>query len=104
MSARSTFFPVLFETYCCSRREPSGASKLNLILLSLPVADYSLTGIETSPKDRERDAIERAAICFSSRAGAQPQRGFLGWPRELVKMEFTTPGTPEKLAVALARS
>src|ERR1700743_1461659 len=80
MSARSTFFPVLFETYCCSRREPSGASKLNLILLSLSVAEYSLTGIETSPKDRERDAIERAAICFSSRAGAQPQRRFPGWP------------------------
>jgi hypothetical protein len=31
----------------------------------LSVAEYSRTGIETSPKDRDSDAIERATMSFS---------------------------------------
>ena len=33
---------------------------------ALSVAEYSLTGMETSPKERVNDAIERAVMDFSS--------------------------------------
>jgi len=39
---------------------------LNLTSEALSVAEYSFTEMETSPNDS--DAIERAGMCFSSRA------------------------------------
>ena len=62
MSARSTTFLVSSEMYCCRTREPSFASRLKRMLAELSVAEYSRTGIDTRPKLRDSDAIERAAI------------------------------------------
>src|SRR5580692_6127215 len=71
--------PVDSAMYCCFTREPSGASMLNRTSAPLSVAEYSLTGMVTRPKDNDSDAIERAGICFSSRAGtgASAQHGRL---------------------------
>src|SRR5664279_1561710 len=62
MSARSTTFWSFSETYCCLRREPSLASMLKRTAAELSVAEYSLTGIDTRPNERDSEAIERAAI------------------------------------------
>src|SRR5688572_22058050 len=62
MSARATTAWSFSETYCCFSREPSLASRLNLTALAVSVAEYSLTGIDTRPKLRVREAIERAAM------------------------------------------
>src|SRR3569833_3718443 len=63
MSARSTTTPSRWQRYCWRRREPQPlCRRLKETAPLACVAEYSLTGIETSPKDSVSDAIERAAI------------------------------------------
>src|SRR5436190_3275365 len=62
ISARSTMCWSFSDTYCCFRREPSLSSMLKRTAAELSVAEYSLTGIDTRPNERESDAIERAAM------------------------------------------
>src|SRR5690606_35659509 len=50
------------DTYCWRTRSPSFVSRLKRMVAELSVAEYSFTGIETRPKDSDREAIERAAI------------------------------------------
>src|SRR5450631_4530040 len=56
--------------YCCFKRAPFGASMLNLTLAELSVAVYSRTGIETKPKLKVREAIERAAMSNPPKAAS----------------------------------
>src|SRR5689334_21809998 len=56
------------QMYCCLRRDPQPlCSRLKLIAALLSVAEYTLTGMETSPKLIDSEAMERAAIATSSR-------------------------------------
>jgi hypothetical protein len=54
--------------------------RLNLTSEALSVAEYSLTGMETRPKDNDSDAIERAGMCFSSQASTVRRLGMAGSP------------------------
>src|SRR4051812_38630987 len=66
MSARSTTTCSLMQMYCCLTREPQVlCNRLNEISLPACVAGYTFTGIDTRPKESDRSAIERAAMCFS---------------------------------------
>src|ERR1700722_7712957 len=72
MSCRSTTTPSLAQIYCCLRREPSFlCSRLKWIEPELRVAEYSFTGIATSPNDTVSDAIDLAAIKIPSRCMQQ---------------------------------
>src|SRR5580692_5224840 len=72
MSCRSTTTPSLAQIYCCLRREPSFlCSRLKWIEPELRVAEYSFTGIATSPKDTVSDAIDLAAMKIPSRCMQQ---------------------------------
>jgi hypothetical protein len=62
MSARSTTFWSFSEMYCCLSRDPSLDSRLNRMVAELSVAEYSFTGMETNPKPRVSEAMERAAM------------------------------------------
>src|SRR5262245_43130898 len=62
MSARSTILPVAAEMYCCLSREPSFDSRLKRTVAEDSVAEYSLTGMDTNPKLKVSDAMERAAM------------------------------------------
>ena len=47
------------QKYCCFRREPQVlCSRLNEIARLASVAEYSLTGMETSPNEMVSDAID----------------------------------------------
>src|SRR6185503_7405786 len=66
MSSRGTTTSSLAQMYCCLTREPQAlCSMLKEIARLASVAEKSLTGMETSPKETVRDAIERAAMAFS---------------------------------------
>src|SRR5688572_16118260 len=63
MSSRCTGTSSLMQKYCWRSREPHVlCSRLNEIARLASVAEKSLTGIETSPKDTVNEAIERAAM------------------------------------------
>src|SRR5262245_1793015 len=62
MSARSTILPVVAEMYCCLSREPSLDNMLKRTVAEDSVAEYSLTGMDTNPKLKVSDAMERAAM------------------------------------------
>src|SRR5438094_4695756 len=62
MSARSTGMFSLMHRYCCFTREPQVCSRLKPMLDELSVAEYSFTGIDTSPKLSDSEAMERAAM------------------------------------------
>src|SRR5208283_261492 len=63
MSARSTGTFSFKQMYCCLRRDPQVlCRRLKRIPPELSVAGKTFTGIDTRPKVREREAIERAAI------------------------------------------
>src|SRR5262249_51475990 len=66
MSSRSTTTLSFWQMYCCFRREPQVlCSKLKEMAFDACVAEYSLTGIDTRPKETVKDAIERAAMLSS---------------------------------------
>src|SRR5678815_5827440 len=73
------------ETYCCLRRAPSLSSMLKRTVAELSVAEYSLTGIDTRPNERESDAIDRAGIraprSFRVRTGGARADRVSGPPR-----------------------
>src|SRR5450432_3276221 len=63
MSSRGTGTSSLMQMYCCFRREPQSlCSRLNEIARLASVAEYSFTGMDTSPKETVNDAIDLAAI------------------------------------------
>src|SRR5215831_785434 len=83
MSSRGTTTSSLMHTYCCFRREPQVlCSMLNEIALLDSVAEKSLTGIETSPKETVSDAMERAAMRSSCRQTPRPESVLIQWLRE----------------------
>ena len=58
---------VRAQTYCCLRREPSlRCRRLKEMRSDETVAEYSRTGIATSPKEIVNDAIERASVAMAS--------------------------------------
>src|SRR5438552_1767304 len=70
MSARATGTSSVTQKYCCLSREPQVlCSRLNEMARLASVAEKSLTGMDTSPKDTVNDAIDRAAIVFLRRCG-----------------------------------
>src|SRR5688572_17331578 len=69
MSSRATGTSSFTQKYCCFRREPQAlCSRLKEIARLASVAENSFTGMDTSPKDRVNEAIDRAAMlppeCF----------------------------------------
>src|SRR5437868_11294513 len=71
MSLRgTTVFMSFSDTYCCFTRLPALASRLKRIVSEDSVAEYSFTGMDTSPKLSDSDAMERAAMVFPCRCGA----------------------------------
>src|SRR6185369_9952511 len=63
MSSRATGTSSFTQKYCCFRREPQSlCSRLKEMALVDSVAEWSFTGIETSPKDTVSVAIERDAM------------------------------------------
>src|SRR5688572_14612938 len=79
MSARSTGTFSLMHRYCCFTREPQVCSRLKLTPPALSVAEYSFTGIDTSPKLRDNEAIERAAMRhLREKQGETRLAGFAG--------------------------
>src|SRR5258706_13893514 len=68
MSVRSTTVPSRAQMYCCLSREPQPPPwrRLNETAACGWVAVYSLTGIDTMPKDTVSDASARAAMRASS--------------------------------------
>src|SRR4051794_14050656 len=63
MSSRATGTSSLMQMYCCLRREPQAlCSRLNDSWRLASVAEYSFTGIATSPKDTVRVPIDLAAM------------------------------------------
>src|SRR5438477_10489570 len=63
MSSRATGTSSFTQMYCCLRREPQAlCSRLNEIARLASVAEKSLTGMDTSPKDTVNEAIDRAAM------------------------------------------
>src|SRR5947209_3893591 len=70
MSARSTGTFSFTHTYCWRTREPQVCSMLKLTAEELSVAENSRTGIETRPKLRDSDAIDRAAMGVGRAGGA----------------------------------
>src|SRR2546428_9490416 len=71
MSARSTGMFSLMHRYCCFTREPQVCSRLKPTLDELSVAEYSFTGIDTSPKLSDSEAMERAAMGAPLRSAAE---------------------------------
>ena len=64
------------QKYCCFRREPQSlCSRLKEIALLDSVAEWSFTGIETSPKETVSVAIDREAMGAS--VGARRQNPIL---------------------------
>src|SRR5882724_4684803 len=86
MSARSTTTPSLAHTYCCFGREPQPACTM---LKEMPaedwVAEKSLTGTDTRPKVKFRDAMERAAIVVNSLQDSGSGRGRVALSVSLAK-------------------
>jgi hypothetical protein len=53
--------------YCCFTREPSFCrSRLKEIRSEETVAEYSLTGMATNPKEMVSEAIDRACVAMMS--------------------------------------
>src|SRR6516162_9915105 len=71
MSSRSTTVSCFRHTYCCRKRDPQPlCSRLKEIAWEACVAEYSFTGMATSPKEMVSDPIERAAMTAPSRCKA----------------------------------
>src|SRR2546421_12791067 len=63
MSSRATGTSSFTQKYCCLSREPQAlCSRLNEMARLASVAEKSLTGMDTSPKDTVNEAIDRAAM------------------------------------------
>src|SRR6185295_4351586 len=63
MSSRATGTSSFTQKYCCRSREPQVlCSRLKEIALLASVAEKSFTGIDTSPNEIVKLAIDRAAI------------------------------------------
>src|SRR2546423_1637248 len=63
MSSHVTGTSSLTQKYCCLRREPQAlCSRLNEMARLASVAEKSLTGMDTRPKDTVNEAIDRAAM------------------------------------------
>src|SRR5581483_881318 len=63
MSSRATGISSLMQMYCCFRREPQALCSMLKEMARLDsVAEYSLTGIDTSPKEIVSEPTERAAM------------------------------------------
>src|SRR5687767_13080811 len=70
MSSRPTGTSSLTQKYCWRRREPQSlCRRLKEIFWLASVAEYSFTGIETSPKETVSDAMDRAAMAASDFTG-----------------------------------
>src|SRR5688572_27947564 len=66
MSSRATGTSSFTHMYCCFRREPHAlCSRLKEIARLASVAEYSFTGIDTSPNETVSDAIDLAAMASS---------------------------------------
>src|SRR5581483_4064537 len=75
MSSRGTTTSSLMQRYCCFTRDPHAlCSRLNEIARLASVAEYSFTGIETSPNETLSDAMDLAAMVLSRRRGAYYER------------------------------
>src|SRR5919197_3084427 len=106
MSSRETGTSSFMQKYCCRRREPHAlCSRLKEIARLASVAVKSFTGIDTSPKDTVKDAIDRAATRTSlpSREGERIviQENFSGFGALERRFEAALPG--ERVAPAIAR-
>src|SRR5690606_20999238 len=79
MSSRGTSSPLPEETSCCFTREPSRRSIwLKRMVAADSAAEYSLTGMDTSPKEIVAEPSGRAAIARSySRTAAPARRTYL---------------------------
>src|SRR5712691_11130053 len=63
MSSRATATSSFTQMYCCLSRDPQAlCRRLNEMARLASVAEKSFTGIETSPNETVREAIERAAM------------------------------------------
>src|SRR4029450_510411 len=54
------------DTYCCLTRVPSARMSLNRTALEASVAEKSFTGIETSPKLSDNEAMARGIVDIQS--------------------------------------
>src|SRR5262245_9628955 len=76
MSSRPTGTSSLTQRYCCLSRDPHPlCRRLNEMAWLASVAEKSFTGIETSPEDTVRDAIERGAMLIL-RSGRAVEHAF----------------------------
>src|SRR5437868_8817043 len=63
MSSRGTSTSSFTHRYCCLSLEPQVLwSRLNEIARLASVAEYSFTGLDTSPNETVNDAMDRAAM------------------------------------------
>src|SRR5437660_7645443 len=96
MSSRATGTSSFTQKYCCLSREPQVlCSRLNEMARLASVAEKSLTGMDTSPKDTVNDAIDRAAIVFLRRCGKNVGE------RIVIQRDFSSFGALQRLLQAV---
>src|SRR2546421_5391669 len=96
MSSRETGTSSFTQKYCCLSREPQVlCSRLNEMARLASVAENSLTGMDTSPKDTVNDAIDRAAIVFLRRCGKNARE------RIVIQRNFSSLGAFQRLFQAV---
>src|SRR2546423_9729594 len=96
MSSRATGTSSFTQKYCCFTREPQVlCSRLKEMARLASVAEKSLTGMDTSPNDTVKDAIDRAAIIFLRRCGKNVGE------RIVIQRDFSSFGALQGLFQAL---
>src|SRR5687768_10921930 len=97
MSSRATGTSSFMQKYCCFSREPQAlCRRLKEMARLASVAEKSLTGMETSPKDTVNEAIDRAAI--GGRIVIQGEISSLGPVERLLQALFASQGLAPALA------